>query len=480
MVNKEDGESGSRRRSSGGSGKVVRSAIEALPETVLSEAAGAIRAESKERGLLIDVKDGQQMIIPVSMTPWVIRRSTARYFQTLFRGIRRTVNRVLANYVEDPKLQEILPLRETELAWLKASCAGGMPRPQTVFERFDTNLGPNVEEQLSTFKIIEFNAVGIGCIYLMPAATELLEKYLLPPLKEQIPNISLIPAFDYRKLLLGELQAHAKALGRPECRVGFVERREFVHGGTDEFNKIIPYFDSLGVHSIIGDPREVERNEEIFSIKGEEIDVVYRDFQLEEVVSIKTHGGSVDGIEDAFAKNRVVSTVFGEFDHKSLCELLTNPEFARYFSAQEIRAVRRRIPWTRLVMERKTAGMEDQEVDLIPYIQKNRENLVLKPNRSYGGEGVIVGADASDSAWEKGVEQAVAKPKTWVVQEKVAIAKAPMMVLRQTGKLQIEEQYVTLSVTATGRGVAFVGRCSAEPVVNISQGGGLVPVFLSV
>jgi len=73
----------------------------------------------------------------------------------------------------------------------------------------------------------------------------------------------------------------------------------------------------------------------------------------------------------------------------------------------------------------------------------------------------------------------VEKPKAWVVQEKVPILKAPVVILNGSGRLKKEEQYVTLSVTATSKGVAFVGRCSPAPVVNISQGGGLVPVFLS-
>jgi len=460
------------------SGSVLRSAIEALSESAFSELTGAIRAQAKERGLLLQGDGGGQEMIPVALTPWVINRETARYFQTLLRGIRRTINRVLSHYFEDPTLQEILPLRETELEWLKATCPSGMCRPQTVFERFDTNLGPNVEGQLSSFQIIEFNAVGVGCVYLMPTATELLTEHLFPHLKESLQGRILTPPSDYRGLLLGQLQAHAKAIGREQCRVALVERRETSPGGCDEFSRMVPYFAANGIAASVGDPREVERHNGELRLKEQPIDVVYRDFQLEEVVSIKTHGGSVEGIETAFSRNQVVSTVFGEFDHKSLCELLTNPEFSRYFTPQELRAAKRRVPWTRLVEERRTTDIDGKEADLIAYIRQNKDKLVLKPNRGYGGEGVAVGDKISDSAWEEALGKAVEKPRTWVVQEKVQIARAPVMVLREKGKPQMEEQYVTLSVTATPRGVAFVGRSSAEPVVNISQGGGLVPLFL--
>ena len=103
----------------------------------------------------------------------------------------------------------------------------------------------------------------------------------------------------------------------------------------------------------------------------------------------------------------------------------------------------------------------------------------MKPNRGYGGEGVIVGEAVTAAAWEEALNRALQKPKSWVVQEKVPIARAPIMVLKGSGRPKVEEQYVTLSVTATPRGVAFVGRCSPDPIVNITQGGAIVPVFLA-
>jgi hypothetical protein len=172
----------------------------------------------------------------------------------------------------------------------------------------------------------------------------------------------------------------------------------------------------------------VQSKEGELFLKAEPIDVVYRDFQVEEVVSIKTHGGSGEGIESAFDQNRVISTVFGEFDHKSLCELLTNPDFSRYFTSQELRTARRRFPWTRLVEERRSTDWEGKEVDLLPVIREHREKLVLKPNRGYGGEGVVVGRVVSASQWEEALSRAGEKPKTLGVQEYVPIAQAAVLV----------------------------------------------------
>jgi hypothetical protein len=460
--------------------RAIAQAIEGLASEELLEISEVLRRQAREKGFLLQGENRTETtLIPIALTPWVITPEAARYLQSLFRGIRRTVNRIVAHYFEDPKLQAILPLRESELEWLQARCVNGFPRPQTIFERFDTNLGPNVEEELATFQIIEFNAVGVGCIYLAPAATELLKEHLLPRLSSALADLPLSPPADYRQLLLGELKGHAKGMELDSCRCALVERRETVAGGVDEFAKIAQYLEENGVPATIGDPRDMEHKEGGFFLKEKPIDIAYRDFQLEEVVSIKTHGGSVEGMEAAFSKNRVVSTIFGEFDHKSMCELLTNPDFAHYLNPQEVRAARHRIPWTRLIEERRTADWEGKEVDLIPAIRENRQRLILKPNRGYGGEGVAVGQALSASEWEVALNQAAEKPKAWVVQERVPIARAPVMVLRESGKPQMQEQYVTLGITATSRGVAFVGRSSEQPVVNITQGGGLVPVFLT-
>ncbi len=450
-----------------------------MPEATLGEISEQIRDGARRKEIVVLDDDKNAVLIPVALTPWVFSAEAARYLRTFFRGIRRTVNRVVSHYFEDPKLQEILPLRENEVKWLKASCPEGIPRPQTVFERFDTNLGPHPETQLADFKIIEFNSVGVGCIYLTPAATELLQEWLLPRMKEVLSDVALVPPSDYRQLLLAELQQHARAIDRPGDRVGLVERRETTPGGCDEFTFIASFFGSKGVTALMGDPREIEHKDDRLHLRGEPVDVLYRDFQLEEVVSIKTHGGSVEGIEEAFARNQVVSTVFGEFDHKSLCELLSNPDFSGYFSPLEVRAAKRHIPWTRLIVERKTPDPDGKEVDLVPFIKEGKDRLVLKPNRGYGGEGVAVGEEVGVAAWEEALAAAAAKPGTWVAQERVPISKAPVMLLSQRGSPKLEELYVTLGVTATSRGVSFVGRCSSEPVVNISQGGGLVPVFLA-
>ena len=56
----------------------------------------------------------------------------------------------------------------------------------------------------------------------------------------------------------------------------------------------------------------------------------------------------------------------------------------RLFDKAERRIIAEHIPWTRVVEERKTL-FHGETVDLLPWMEANRERFVLKPNDDYGG-----------------------------------------------------------------------------------------------
>ncbi|MFD4173426.1 hypothetical protein [Streptomyces anulatus] len=77
--------------------------------------------------------------------------------------------------------------------------------------------------------------------------------------------------------------------------------------------------------------------------------------------------------------------------------------------------VERYLPWTRILSERRT-DREGQQVDLLPFVLKNRELLVLKAALGESGQQVIIGREADQAAWESAVGEAV-QGRTSVVQE---------------------------------------------------------------
>ena len=63
------------------------------------------------------------------------------------------------------------------------------------------------------------------------------------------------------------------------------------------------------------------------------IDVAYRDYEMRELARAgRQIGRPLDGMRLLFRQNRVVSSIVGDFDHKSCFEILTDQAIAeRYF-----------------------------------------------------------------------------------------------------------------------------------------------------
>ena len=116
---------------------------------------------------------------------------------------------------------------------------------------------------------------------------------------------------------------------------------------------------------------------------------------------------------------------------------------------------------------------------MLEYARRERESLVLKPNRAYGGEGVLLGAGTSGSEWESAIDRALADEERWVVQQIAQIPIKSFQVLDDSGNLHVEPFYVVMGMAVSRDGVAFVARASQEHVVNIALRGGMCAVMVS-
>src|SRR5687767_5145248 len=103
----------------------------------------------------------------------------------------------------------------------------------------------------------------------------------------------------------------------------------------------------------------------------------------------------------ALRTNRAVSSLAGEFDHKSAFQVFTSPEFSRHFSQEERRVFAHHVPWTRIVAEGTSTDPNGDPVDLLSWLSAARERLVLKPNRGYGGEGIRLGREIAQPEWDR-------------------------------------------------------------------------------
>ena len=108
-----------------------------------------------------------------------------------------------------------------------------------------------------------------------------------------------------------------------------------------------------------------------------------------------------------------------------------------------------------MVTQRETTTPDGRE-DLPKFIRKHREELVLKPNRSYGGTGVHLGAAVSQAEWERLLDEALAKEndpyESWVVQSAATLPVHLFPVLTD-GRSHDEPFYAVMGFAPTDHGL---------------------------
>ncbi len=102
---------------------------------------------------------------------------------------------------------------------------------------------------------------------------------------------------------------------------------------------------------------------------------------------------------------------------KGIFEIFSNPDYRYLFDEKTLTALDAVIPWTRVLNDRETT-YRGAQVDLLTFVRKKREQLVIKPAVGDRGIGVILGWETDDEAWEKAIK--MARRRTSVVQERVA------------------------------------------------------------
>ncbi|MBI4313593.1 MAG: hypothetical protein HY594_02130 [Candidatus Omnitrophica bacterium] len=435
-----------------------------------------IRPVSMRHQMVMYEEDGSPRVIGVQLRPWLVSGEQIRFFHRACMVLKGALAKVLPLYEANPRVRQVVPLEPEEDAWIWHVVGGAHQTPQTVFDRLDCTATFGPASWQDDFWFVEPNSVGIGGIHYIPATYRTVRDLVARWLQDADPQLRLRPMPDIRDLLLGALRGHARAIGRRRLNVGFLEDQS-EKSGTAEFGHVAEYFKSKGVHSLAADPRHLRlKNGEIYA-KNTPIDVFYRDTEITEFLEMEREGVSLEVVREAFRRNQVVSSIAGEFDHKSAWELFTNPIFSRYFTAQERALFAKHVLWTRLIWERSTTDPSGRTVDLAAYVRKNKNTLTLKPNREYGGIGVAFGNVVTQREWERALEKALQKPGTSVIQRRARVHSEPFPVIDAKGRVTLENLYAVTGFAATSAGLAILGRCSASDVVNVSRGGGLIAVM---
>jgi uncharacterized circularly permuted ATP-grasp superfamily protein len=322
-----------------------------------------------------------------------------------------------------------------------------------------------------SYQFVELNAESpAGIAY----GEVLAEVFLELPVMKRFEERYRVRRFQARERLLQTLLGcYREAGGREERPVIAVVDYEDVPTRT-EHHLFREFFEARGYPSLVCDPRELAYRDGRLRHQGRAIDLVYKRLLVNEFLE---KADELQALAEA-ARDRAVTLVnpfrCKPIHKKAIFAVLTEDDLQDRFSAPEREAIRTHVPWTRRVREgRATRGGE--RIDLTEFIRRHRERLVMKPNDEYGGKGVFIGWETSETEWESAL--ATALRSSYVVQERVEVERARFPVLDPG--LELRDLVVDLDpFVFDGEVEGFLTRLSGSSLANVTSGGGQVPSFL--
>ena len=456
----------------------VQQALDRVPPDELVALMRAMHQMSADRHLAYQ-RDGVTETIRLLPCPLTMRQDQLGYTHYVSQTVVNAIKRLPDMYFEVPEVRDVLRVTPVEEEWLRECWTPAHRESNPLFGRFDAVVDYTSAVWKDTIKFMEPNLSGIGGLHIAPTAIGILADLVVPALLRQDPSLRLQLPGDMRALLLQDLLDHLETLGRPGGQIVLVDPK-FAAEGPDEPEALARWYrEHSGVSVLHADPSELrQRGDEVY-YGDVRVDVVYRDGSVLDLMSYADDGVDVGPMRTLLRQNRVVSSISAELDQKSIFELFTDPVLAeRLFTVEERQVMRRHVLWTRLVSARYTTAALGERVDLLEHARVERESLVLKPNRSYGGTGVLVGHAAEQGEWESALERALTDPNGWVLQQAAPIPVKSFHVLDDAGALQVEPFYIVMGFASNRYGVAMLARASQQQVVNVAQHGGVCAVMV--
>jgi hypothetical protein len=456
----------------------VRKIFYQLPPEELKALIATLAGESARRRLWYS-HAGATEAVRVFARPIGIMQDQLGYLHWVSLTILNALKRLPDLYIQDFSIRSLLALSPEEEQWLWASWGPSQRENNPVIGRLDAVVDFTSPMWKETLRFVEPNLSGVGGIHFAPSAERLLADVVVPNLRKYDATLDMQAGQDFRELFVQELLDHAEAVGCKGRNLCFVEAK-FVASGPEEQQSLAEYFrERHGLTVLHADPSELRLDGNEVRCQGERVDLVYRDYETRDLIALAKQGADLRAMQRLFKENRVVSSMAGDFDHKSCWEVLTDPQFTQqYFSAEERQVFRRHVLWTRVLRERSATLPGGELGDLVTYAREDREVLVLKPNRAYGGEGVLIGHSCAEEAWQAAVDRALADPEAWVVQRLANIPVNEFPVVDADGSVHVEPFYTVMGFAPTRFGLGILGRASQKEVVNVAQRGGMCAVLI--
>ncbi|MBI3008915.1 MAG: hypothetical protein HYY56_05340 [Candidatus Omnitrophica bacterium] len=451
----------------------------------ISELWKKIAAHPDAKFMVYYHRTGKAKKIPMMIRPRIITPYQLRYYHEVGIEIVRAFKKILPLYFHVKELKELFPFSQDEKEWLEDICkhpsfARSIEREDNnipVVARLDSNASFRNPIPRASFKLFEINGAAIGAVYFEAVIEKIISDIITPVIVRHDHALTPVTTTDVRRLLLNDIVSHAKILGYTNPNIGFLEEKKDPYG-THEYSYFVPYYKKMGYNAFHIDPRELYLKNDRIYYKGLSMDVIYRDCEITDLVRLQKKFKKVSVLKKAFSKNQMISSIAGEFDHKGAFELFSNAKFYRYFSQRQREFFKRHILWTRVIRELRTTDPGGKEVNLIEYILKHKDDLLIKPNRGLGGSGIKLGPLTTGNEWKESVEDALRVTSSQVVQSLSTVVTERFPVLDRDRHLRFEDFYTDAGFVITKGGLGILSRASKNKIVNIAKGGGMCAVLV--
>lgn len=399
-----------------------------------------------------------------SLRPAFVSEEQYTKMQDTVYLIRQAILQIAAAFFNDRDHLQDLGLTEFELE---------MASIPTNVIRFSATARMDAFMTENSFKFVEVNGespAGAGYSH------HLAEVYRqLPVFQKFVETHPIRFVSPLEHLLAGLLRSYHEEFD------GRVEKPSFAivdHLDVPTFNEFVlikEYMERFGYSCEISHPKDLEIKDGWIYANGCKIDILYRRLLMNEFHDIIDDCGAyLEGYKAQ--KTCYLNSFRSKLVHKkSIFAYLTDSRYTRILNTLQLQAIREHIPWTRVLRAQET-NHQGRVVDLIEHVRAHREHFVLKPNDEYGGKGVVLGFESSQSEWEAGIQSSI--DQDYVVQEVVDIHREDFLMKTDQGWNKVPT-VVDLDPYLNG---PLMGGCltrtSTSNLANVTAGGGTLPTFI--
>ena len=376
----------------------VQVAMHGIPEPELRGLLGEIEHRARTEHLVY-LRDEVEETIRLLATPITALPDQLTYVRTATLALHSALKRLPDLYFEDSDVRRS-SIPPQEEAWLRCYWTPAVSEQNTVFGRHDAVIDFTSPTWKESLQFLEPNLGGIGGLHLIPTAERILADSCCRCCGAR------------RRARAGERAGHPRAphAGDPRSPGGHRPARpDRVLRGAQvrrqrprRAGRAGPLHPgALRAEGLHADPAELALDGDEVTYHGQVVDLVYRDYAVEDLIELEGEGVDIQPMQQAVRHNRVMSSIAAELDQKSCWEVLTDPELAqRHFSSEERHSSAGTSCGRGSCARRHRRLPDGCKGDLAAYVRHAREELILKPNRAYGGTGVTVGPATEAGEWD--------------------------------------------------------------------------------